>query len=337
MIDKVVICGTRRGNVLIPVGELKQSVGRAGRSYYRSGEAIILANEVDYDYACQALEEQVPSVQSSMHNVGELAFHILPYINQIENEDDFKSWYRRSLAYTQGVKADWGELIKYLTDMEMVADGNLTKLGNVSVSKYFSPDRVVLMRDKMLEANANGNATETPVLAWMLSSHHIPIADADSHKLSDYKGVAQSLGAYFQRGELAHGYVYYCIFNKLRPKWLKYQINAALEDLPRLISACSMIADIEQVPIQDKLNELLISSTKNIPVELAKIVGIFNLERKASAYELYDLGIHTPDELVGNEEFVWGNSSDELKRELLTLGYMERIMVEATRNQLRSD
>ena len=61
MIDRVMICGIRRANELIPRSDILQAIGRAGRSYTKDGNAIILVSKFDESRAYDYLYGKIPS------------------------------------------------------------------------------------------------------------------------------------------------------------------------------------------------------------------------------------------------------------------------------------
>ena len=98
MIDEVVVCGVRRARELVEAGEIKQAIGRAGRSYTKAGKAVVLCPSSDAPYAERCLNEDTPPIRSEMTTVEEVSFHVLPWIDRIYDEDSFRKWYSRSLA-----------------------------------------------------------------------------------------------------------------------------------------------------------------------------------------------------------------------------------------------
>ena len=56
------ICGIRRANELIPRSDILQAIGRAGRSYTKDGNAVLLVNKFDESRAYDYLFGKLPDV-----------------------------------------------------------------------------------------------------------------------------------------------------------------------------------------------------------------------------------------------------------------------------------
>ena len=102
----------------------------------------------------------------------------------------------------------------------------------------------------------------------------------------------------------------------------------------RLFSALSMIAQIDNYQIQDKLDELEICITKKVSVEIANIMNEFGIEIRRYAYELADMNISTKKELEKNEDYVMSFGTDGLKNYLMKKGYLTRSKIQAWRKEL---
>jgi len=327
MIDKVVICGVRMAKKLVPIREIKQSIGRAGRSYQKDGEAFILVPDNDIDYANACISDIVPPVKSELTTISDIAFHLLPWIDDINNEENFKNWFSKSLASVQGVKISWEDVKKYLEETGSIKDGKITPFGLISVKKYFYPDRLLSIKKKMNEAYIEGCEGELSVISWMFAYKHIAMGDVDVNELSSYKNLLKRYGLYFTDGELIHGYIYNCILTNKRPAWLKHAIISEMEDIQRLFSASCLIADIENIPIQDKLNETMICAIRKVPPEIARVIDCFNLNKKAFAYELFDMGISTKEDLLELEDYVLSYATENLKKELINKGFLQKAII----------
>lgn len=335
MIDKVIILGVRRANELLPIKDIKQSIGRAGRSYSKSGEAIIIVPQSDENYALRCIEDTTPPIMSEMDNISQIAFHVLPLWGDIVyDQNSFDSWFSKTLAFVQNKKAEWQEVYDYLVKHDCIKDGSVTDFGKVSITTYFSPERLCLIRERMKELYADGNFDDKLSFSWMLAEHHIPMGNADVFDLSEYKSNVKSKGYFFTHGELLHGFVYFCLLNNKRPKWIKHLIAGEMDDIRRLFSALSMIANIDNYPIQDKLEELEICIIKKVPIEIANIMNEFGIDMKRYAYELADLNITTKEELERNEDYVMSYGTDELKNYLTGKGYLTYSKIQAWRKEL---
>lgn len=334
MIDKVIICGVRRAKEKIEIGQIKQSIGRAGRSYSKSGEAIILCPSSDLQYAQSCMYESTPPILSELNNVEKIAFHILPYIDRIYDEESFQKWYQRSLSFLQGYKISWKELSTYLIENNFIDEEyNITQFGNISVKTYYQPNKLIRLREKLLQAKANGNILQPLTLSYILANERISVSNVNSHELYEYKSSLLSNGYSFQNGEIINGYAYYCIFNNSISRWIKHVVNSLKEDFSRTISALSMIAEIENLKeISNEIKIIEISVMKKVTIQLARIIKEFNLQKKSSAYELKELQIYDKNDLKTKENYLINYATQSLKKDLQKQGFLQDLLVKEWRN-----
>lgn len=335
MIDKVIICGVRRAKEKIEIGQIQQSLGRAGRSYSKSGEAIILCPSSDLEYAESCLYESSPPITSQLSNLDSIAFHILPWLDRIYNEETFQNWFNKSLSSLQGNKFNWDEVSKYLLETNCIDEEyNITEFGNISIKTYYSPNQLIKLKDKLLQAKANDNIFQPLTLSYILANQHITASNVNSYELYEYKSLLSSYGYFFEHGELMHGYAYYCIFTNTMPKWIKHVITSLKEDFSRTLNALSMIAiseNLKQVSKQIKVLE--ISVMKKITIELANIMNEFSLQKKSSAYELKQLKIFNKQDLIDREDYVITYATQSLKNDLQKQGFLIDLLVKEWRNK----
>ena len=326
MIDEVIICGVRRARELVEVEEIKQAIGRAGRSYTKPGRAIIVCPSDDMDYADECLNSETPPVKSELTTVKEVAFHVLPWIDRVYDEKSFQKWYSRSLASIQGNTLHWDAVAKYLLDTGCINEEyELTDFGRISVRMYYHPARLCKMRDKLLEAEANGNTTELLTLSYIFADEHIPMSNVEPWELSEYKTSVSGNGYSFENGELIHGFAYHCAMNGgMVPKWIRHVVSQIRDDLPRLFNALIMIAETEG--LDELAKELLIvsiSAIRKVPMEVATVMNEFGLKKRVSAMELNEMGIDTKKELSEREDEVIRFGSKTLIDELMASGFLK--------------
>lgn len=323
MIDKVVICGARRANSLVPMQEIQQAIGRAGRSYTKSGEAVIICEPEDAEYAAKCLKEQVPPVKSRLSTIDQIAFHVLPWIERVNDEETFDAWFQKSLAYQQGVKIDWVNVRQHLVKMKCINENNeLLDFGKISTRFYFSPERINSLAERLQEAYFNGNLMEPLAMSWVLAANQVHMDNVDAIELSNYKQAANTAGYRFYHGELIEGYAYYCIMVGQRPKWVKPIVSQLMEDVGRLLGALAFIASSMQFPIVDDIQALATSVLKRVPFQMAKLMEELGIEKKQYAYELFDMDICCRDDIQCKMQYIEKYATDGLKKELVRIGIL---------------
>lgn len=326
MIDEVVICGVRRAREQVDIEEIKQAIGRAGRSYTKPGKAVILCPSQDCDYADKCLNDETPPVKSELTTVKEVAFHVLPWIDRVYDEESFQKWYSRSLASIQGTELHWNDVSKYLLETGCINEEyNLTDFGRISVKMYYHPARLCKMKDKLLESEANGNTTELLTLSYIFADEHIPLSNVEAWELSEYKSSVYGEGYSFSNGELMHGFAYYCAMTGgMVPKWIRHVVSQIRDDMPRLFNALIMIAESEGLKtLANDLTIASISAIRKVSMDVARTMNEFGLKRKSSAMELHEMGIDTKEDLKKNEEDVMSYGSDVLKNDLQEAGFLK--------------
>ena len=336
MIDEVMICGVRRANSLVPVGEIQQAIGRAGRGYGSTAKAVILCPAEDAEYASSCLVEQPPPVRSQMSSVEEVAFHVLPWMDRVYDDESFGKWKSRSLSEIQGSAVRWCDVERALLESGCIdEEHNLTRFGRISVRMYYRPDKMLVMKDKLREVFDCSDEIDPITLSYVLSFDRVPLADVEAWELSEYKGSVSGRGYYFTRGELIQAFAFYCIMVNESPKWMRHVINGVRDDLSRSFGTLEQIADCFGMgDFPKRIRVAGISAMRRVTYEIAGIIDEFGLASRNSALELKDMGIFTRSDLSGNENDIIDNGSDGLKAELSRLGFLPDL---AAREMRRSE
>jgi replicative superfamily II helicase len=96
---RVIIAGVSRGQEDVPVHDILQMAGRAGRvGLDPRGDAYIVVPQGKFTYYSKRYK-QLPPVQSCLTNENELAFHLISEINEGQNTEQLlNEWFARSFA-----------------------------------------------------------------------------------------------------------------------------------------------------------------------------------------------------------------------------------------------
>lgn len=96
---RVIIADVRRGQEDVPVHDILQMQGRAGRTGLDpKGDVYIIVPQKKYNYY-KSIYKHLPPVQSCLINEDELAFHLINEINEGYNtEQALNDWFSRSFA-----------------------------------------------------------------------------------------------------------------------------------------------------------------------------------------------------------------------------------------------
>lgn len=188
---RVIVLGVDRGLTPVEVYDINQMVGRAGRpAFDPRGDAYILVPESKKKETIERLKKQPPIRSQLLEEVGAqghyktLAFHVVSEIHQgqIKTRDDFRQWFRRSLAHHQAQK--FGDVIidktiDLLVKKKAVSVDNdaysVTPIGMVASMFYYSPFDAADLKFNWGKVFERGREKDDLCLA-------VAMADIDSHK-----------------------------------------------------------------------------------------------------------------------------------------------------------
>ena len=182
---RVIVRDTNRfeamGNTPIPVMEIKQMCGRAGRPGFDPyGEAVLVARNLDdskhllQDY----LESDSEFITSKLGNERVLKMHILGLIatEEVSSVDDIIDFLRESFYGSQselyGIEGAVEEVVDYLVEQEMAKDddGIISPLpfGKRVSDLYIEPESAVILREAL--TNYTDGAEDIVVLHAIAST-----------------------------------------------------------------------------------------------------------------------------------------------------------------------
>ena len=150
---RVIIIGTTRANSYIPVYDLNQMMGRAGRpAYDKEGDAYVLIGKTNFNLESKRIKqtEHITSRLLDSENgiYKNLAFQILSEINSNKNckKENLNIWFNRSFASFCGKNISeniFKNTLEKLITMKIIEMNNdvltLTSLGKISAYNYISP------------------------------------------------------------------------------------------------------------------------------------------------------------------------------------------------------
>lgn len=317
MIEKVLILGIRRGGSLIPSSEIQQMIGRCGRSYTESGEATLIVPEKELSLAEEYLHSPPEPISSTMNEVENAAFHCIPaiYQNKITNQETFDRWYKRTLAAVQGKFIYWETVKDYLVEKECLYSNStgisLTELGKVSYWFYYSPERLWVLKNKLLVLMNEQLQKDEFAFSWLLAYQHRAVGEVNVQEVAEYKSSVAERGLRFDAGETLEGYAYHCLLTRKRPGFLKFEIADMKQDLGRLFGALKRIAENYCPAALKFISVWEISFERRLPYSLGKIALEFAGAPNTVIFELNSFSIHTVGELLEKQHRIekYGTSS----------------------------
>lgn len=314
MADVVIVAGTKRGNDFVPVLEIKQMIGRAGRKH---GGGECLAHVIVEDDRASEIQSGIDhgtnmEVHSSFGSIDKLFFHLMPEIasGRVSNVESAEAWFSRSLAFRQDSKKI--NFQKVFNGMEK--EGAIhqvagvvkpTKVGIIASDLYFHPGDVQAWRENFGRIFEMGLENDTSAIAWALGTrtHTKCHGDFADHRfvIGEYKGSIP-LGLDLEQGTVTQVVLWWCCMGgppvgRMRNQMLELRddigrIRRALVRLDREIAGWDkeeFFADME-IMIRRRIGTNL--------VELCKLPGI----TKGRAEFLYDKGAYDADSIAGIAE-----------------------------------
>lgn len=327
MIDTVVVFGVRRANSPVPVGEIQQEIGRAGRSYTRPGEAVIICPPEDEEYAERCLLESPPPVKSEMSDPASVAFHVLPWLDRVHDEESFQRWYSRTLAFQQGAGVSWSEVFAHLLRTGCVDEEcEVTPFGRISMRLYYPPERLCALREKLSEAVSEGcDPTDFRVLSYILANDHIPVADVEAWELSEHKSELSSRGLSCLHGELLQSYAYYLVLSgQMVPRWIHHVCTQVRDDIGRILRALEEVASCEGLPAElvGQVRLAGVMARFKVAKEVAVVIDELGLDSRQDGMELSAMGVTGKADLADFADEIAAHGSQRLKDALKSRGML---------------
>ena len=302
MADVVIVVGTKRGKESVPVLEIKQMVGRAGRKH--GGETALAHVIVEEDRVVEVqagLEQgQNMTVLSSLGGIEGLFFHLMPEIvseNVVDQESAVK-WFQRSLAASQGKKVNF---IKVFDKMEvigaikMVPGGTVraTRVGMIASDLYFHPEDVQSWKNNFTKLFELGLENDNAAIAWALGTRNQGKSQGDfgDHRylMSEYKS-SLPMGIDAEPGTIIQTTLWWCMMGGPPAGKMRNQMLELREDMGRIKRALIRL-DKEEAGWNREcfFEDLELMVRKGISLsllDLCKLPGI----TKGRADYLYNMG-----------------------------------------------
>jgi len=324
---RVIILGVHRGLAEVPVYDIEQMKGRAGRPQFDpAGDVYILlprSTMADQMYRLQQpqkIESQLFNPQNARCNKV-LAFHLVSEIHHkdVETRDEVHDWYEDTLAHFQNKNLEDHVVENTLTDLIRCGavkeeDGTLktNATGRVASMFYFNPFDVADLAKNFSrlfkENRQEDDHWVSAALAWTDTHRFQIVSNAEKDELFGYQGKLYKSGAakaiapngWYSDGAMKVAYAYYCLLRGVNNQLfaglmagLKFdfgrvkQVLQALDLMGFRWGQSDWFAQIEQRIRTGLPLEL---------VDLARLEGI----AKVKAQRLYDHGLKTLAQVAGS-------------------------------------
>lgn len=307
MADRVIIVGANRKGELIPIGELKQMMGRAGRGH-ESGICTVdlVVEQSDEEYVAEGMHSDEESNVVSVFGDDEtLAFHLLPEIctGKVTDEAQAVAWHLRSFHAFCGKKADMGRVLDSLAACGAVSrekNGiSPTPLGEIASACYFHPAAVAAWKNSFSHLFEQEMEYDDLALAWALGNvptGHVS-GDFGNHRFAmEECQNRMPAGFDIEKGCLVLTTLWWNVFGGAPVGKMKHHARRLKDDFGRIARVLCAVDDrICHWDKEEYFKQLVERARRSVPSELAELCSIPGITKGAAA-ALYDMGIRTQQE-----------------------------------------
>ena len=304
----MVVVGARRGNTNIPISEMKQMMGRAGRKHGAGeSEVDVIVEESDELYLEEGMEDdEGMKVISVLDDIDSICFHILPEIasGRVKNLETARHWFSRSFRAVQGGKVDMREVFDTLVEYESIVERggrvSTTPLGDASCMFYFHPADVLTWKTNFDELFEESMEMDDVAPAWALGS--IPVARATGD-LGDNRWVVGDcigripVGLEPMEGSLVNITLWWHCMGGPPVGKMKNVALAMRKDFGRIRSLLNYLDHkVAHWGMTDFFDDLTTRVRRGVPLELMDLCKLEGISKGRAAY-LYNVDITNLDEL----------------------------------------
>ena len=172
MADRVIVAGMRRGRSLVPVSEIKQMVGRAGRKHGGSATVHVVVPPDDEGITESLSEDGAMIVSSALSDEDVLSSTLLPEIvsGLVLTIDDALKWGERSFCANPPIEKAL-ELLREI-DAITIINGNIraTDIGVCAARFYYHPADVCAWAENFTTLFENDLQDEDLGAAWAIGN-----------------------------------------------------------------------------------------------------------------------------------------------------------------------
>lgn len=292
MLDKVIIYDIKLKNKYVSPLEIRQLMGRAGRTYnaFQQGEVYIFGKEEDDEAIENYFYGKDNEIKSNLKDNDIISFHILPDIasGEVKKIEDIKKWFSGSLSAFQGNSIDENEIFLHLIDCGCIDENfNVLLNGNLSINFYYTPKRIKVLNEK-LDYIFQIDDFSTMAFAWLFSYYsgykvfHNLYFEFMDNKSSKY---------YLDNDEEFDFFVYYLILNNRSVKKIGSYIEKSKKDIFRLIATIREISNHKELNIEKNLKLIETQLYYNVNTKIANLMHDIGIFDKKAVEILYELGI----------------------------------------------
>lgn len=317
---RVIIMGTKRNNSFVPVYDINQMCGRAGRpAYDPEGDAYIFVGNIDYTNEKLRISKNTAIVSRLLDSENgiykNLAFQMLSEIVSCKNctEEDLVKWFDRSFAMYSGKKiseAIFKITIDKLIAMDIIAKEDnylkVTSLGKISAYNYISPFTVYSLRNNFINYFKN-HLNDDHALSYLLANIPENLTNYMTRYEKDITNpYCQKIKKIFGQTQidsiLKTGYCFYAILSNNSNNPFPSLTKKLKMDYSRIMSILKQI-DFSKIRknFKQDLDDIEYRIGNNIDKKYVELVRIEKIGAKR-AEKLYSAGFKTKQDILNNIE-----------------------------------
>jgi len=328
---------TKTGMRYIPIMEIQQCIGRAGRPGLDPyGEGIIIAkNDRDYLRAYQTLTQKPEPIYSKLSNYAVLRTQLLGLISTGEIRDEYDlEWFVRNTFYAhqygdlKKVAKNIMEIIQFLEENEFIVGFTATELGKRISELYIDPLSAKYIIDGLNEMEVEHDLyylylisrtlEMTPNLRVYRSEEMSLMDEMESLKIKNFN--IEDLEA-FKTAKMLYDWINEVPEDKILEKYkiepgiLRYKVENARWMMHSLKEIAKLLNLNSEIP--EKLEIRLEYGAKEDIIELLNIKYI----GRVRARKLYNEGIRCVEDILKNPEkvayIVGRKTAEKILKEIL--------------------
>jgi hypothetical protein len=299
MADRVIVVGVTRAGSRVPIAQIRQMIGRAGRDHYGPAalaEIIIEDEEADVEEELDNPDSLI--VSSHLSEIDRTVFHLMPEISSARVRDiqTAEHWFSRSFGAFSGKEIDFKGVFERLHEEDVANwDGRYVTskaVGDVASSLYFHPFDVAAWRDNFSRLFFDGLEIYDEAVAWALGNvPHFKASGSLGKRweiIEEFKGRLP-LALESRNGSLVTGIVWWNVTGGPSIGHMKNQAIAFREDFGRVLRVLTVLNREKDWDMSDFFSDLEFRVRRALPSDLLELcrLGI----PKGQAACLYNMGV----------------------------------------------
>lgn len=318
---RVIIMGTKRNNVNVPVYDLNQMMGRAGRpAYDKEGDAYIFIGETNFTLESKRIKEKEPITSRLLDSekgiYKNIAFQMLSEITSTKHckLENLNNWFERSFAFYCGKKISesiFKSTLEKLINMKIIEKNDeiitATALGKISAYNYICPFTIYSLKNNFTNYFKN-HLNDDHALSYLLAN----IPENFTNFMTKYEKNATTAycdrirntfnGIQTEDSILKTGYCFHQMLTNQKNTLFPFLSKKLKNDYSRILFVLKQI-DLSKINKNHKqlIEDIQYRINNDVPKEHSELVRINKIGKKR-AEKLFNAGFKTRQDVLNNIE-----------------------------------